>query len=57
MMDNMYTRIDPGGNIKVDKEKSAERIDGAVAIVIALDRAIPNEGLTDSVYNKRGINY
>ena len=26
MMDNMYKRIDPAGNIKVDKEKSTEQI-------------------------------
>ena len=55
MMDNVYTIIDPAGNIKMDKKKSAERIDGAVAIVMALDRAIRNEGPTDSVYNERGI--
>ena len=55
MMDNVYTRIDPAGNIKVDKEKSTERIDGAVSTVMALDRAIRNEGSTDSVYNERGI--
>ena len=55
MMDNVYTIIDPAGNIKMDKKKSAERINGAVAIVMALDRAIRNEGSTDSVYNERGI--
>ena len=55
MMDNMYTRIDQAGNIKVDKKKSTELIEGAVAMVMALDRAIRNEGSTDSVYNKRGI--
>lgn len=55
MMDNVYTIIDPAGNIKMDKKKSAERIDGAVAIVMALDRAIRNKGPTDSVYNERGI--
>ena len=55
MMNNVYTRTDPEGNIKVDKEKSTDQIDGAVATVMALDRAIRNEGSTDSVYNKRGI--
>ena len=43
MMDNVYVRTDPAGNIKMDKEKSTERIDGAVATVMALDRAIRNE--------------
>ena len=55
MTDNVYVRTDPAGNIKMDKEKSTERIDGAVATVMALDRAIRNEGSTDSVYNERGI--
>ena len=55
MMDNVYVRTDPAGNIKMDKEKSTERIDGAVALVMALDRAIRNNGQTDSVYNNRGI--
>lgn len=55
MMDNVFVRTDPAGNIKMDKEKSTERIDGAVALVMALDRAIRNNGTTDSVYNDRGI--
>ncbi|MCR4443521.1 MAG: phage terminase family protein [Peptococcaceae bacterium] len=40
MMDNIFIRTDPAGNIKPDKEKSTERIDGAVALIMALDRAI-----------------
>lgn len=55
MMDNVFVRTDPAGNVKMDKEKSTERIDGAVALVMALDRAIRNQGTTDSVYNDRGI--
>ena len=30
MMDNVYVRQDPAGNIKMDKEKSTEKIDAAV---------------------------
>ncbi len=55
MMDNVYVRTDPAGNIKMDKEKSTERIDGAVATVMALDRAIRNAANAASVYNERGI--
>jgi phage terminase large subunit-like protein len=33
-MDNIFVRTDPAGNIKPDKEKSTERIDGAVATII-----------------------
>ncbi len=56
MMDNIFIRTDPAGNIKPDKEKSTEKIDGAVATIMALDRAI--RGGTEngaSVYDSRGI--
>ncbi|NLN45518.1 MAG: terminase large subunit, partial [Clostridiaceae bacterium] len=56
MMDNIFVRTDPAGNIKPDKEKSTERIDGAVATIMALDRAIRNGGTTnESVYSERGL--
>lgn len=55
MMDNVYVRQDPAGNIKMDKSKSTEKIDGAVATVMALDRAIRNQGSGGSVYDDRGI--
>lgn len=55
MMDNIFVRTDPAGNIKPDKEKSTEKIDGAVATVMALDRAIRNDGNSGSVYDDRGI--
>ena len=55
MMDNIFVRTDPAGNIKPDKEKSTEKIDGAVATVMALDRAIRNGSDTGSVYDNRGI--
>ncbi|MFT5873887.1 MAG: phage terminase large subunit-like protein [Clostridium sp.] len=54
MMDNIYVKTDPAGNIKPDKEKSTEKIDGAVALIMALDRAIRNENKS-SVYDGRGI--
>ena len=40
MMDNIFIKTDPAGNIKPDKEKSTEKIDGVVATIMALDRAI-----------------
>lgn len=55
MMDNIFVRTDPAGNIKPDKEKSTEKIDGAVATVMALDRAIRNGQNSGSVYDSRGI--
>lgn len=56
MMDNIFIRTDPAGNIKADKEKSTEKIDGAVATIMALDRAIQCGNVsTESVYDERGI--
>ena len=55
MMDNIFVRTDPAGNIKPDKEKSTERIDGAVATIMALDRALRNGVRNGSVYDDRGI--
>ena len=55
-MDNIFIRTDPAGNIKADKEKSTEKIDGAVATIMALDRAIRcGNDTSESVYNDRGI--
>ena len=48
-------RTDPAGNLKLDKEKSTEKIDGAVALVMALDRAMKNQNDGESVYNDRGL--
>ena len=43
-------------NIKADKEKSTEKIDGAVATIMALDRAIRGGNvMSASVYDERGI--
>ena len=42
-MDNAFVRTDPAGNLKIDKEKSTEKVDGAVALVMALDRAMKNQ--------------
>ena len=54
MMDNIFIRRDPAGNIKPDKEKSTEKIDGAVAMIMALDRAIRCGCVSDeSVYDSR----
>ncbi len=54
-IDNIHVRTDPAGNIKIDKEKSTEKVDGAVALVMALDRAMKNQN-GGSVYDTdRGL--
>ena len=56
MIDNVYVKTDEAENIKFDKAKSTERIDGAVALVMALDRAVRcGNRDTESVYDDRGI--
>lgn len=42
MADNLAVRTDPNGNVMPDKKKSTEKIDGMVALIIALQRAIAN---------------
>ena len=55
-MDNIFIRTDPAGNIKADKEKSTEKIDGAIATIMGLDRAIRcGNDNTASVYDDRGL--
>ncbi|GIK15010.1 MAG: hypothetical protein BroJett002_37170 [Candidatus Brocadia sinica] len=54
MADNMAVKTDPAGNIKPDKEKSTQRIDGIVALIMALDRASRNINV-GSVYEERGL--
>lgn len=54
MADNVVVSIDPAGNLKPNKAKSREKIDGVVAGIMALDRAIRHEG-GGSVYEERGI--
>ena len=55
-MDNAVVQTDAAGNIKLSKEKAVEKIDAAVALIMALDRAIRNENTqTESVYDNRGL--
>ena len=55
MAGNVFMHQDPAGNIKPDKEKSTEKIDGIVATIMALDRCIRNKIDDSSVYDSRGI--
>lgn len=55
MAGNVVVDTDPAGNIKVTKAKSKEKIDGIVAAIMALDRAVRHEGESKSVYDTRGL--
>ena len=55
-MDNIVIQTDPAGNIKISKAKATEKVDLAVALVMALDRAVRNEITAgESVYENRGL--
>ena len=54
-IDNIIVRQDPSGNIKIDKAKSTEKVDGAVALVMGLSRALLNGAGQASVYDSRGL--
>ena len=54
MMDNVVARVDPAANVKPDKAKSRDKIDGVVALIMALDLALRHPE-KKSVYGKRGM--
>ena len=54
MMENVHIEMDAAGNIKPNKKKSREKIDGVVATVMALARAIAQEDHS-SAYDKHGL--
>ena len=51
--DNLVVRQDPAGNVKPDKQKSTEKIDGVVAMIMGLDRALRAQ-TTHSIYELGG---
>jgi len=54
--DNLVVRMDPAGNLKPDKEKSTQKIDGMVALIMAIDRASRHSNLIDtSIYETQGL--
>jgi phage terminase large subunit-like protein len=49
-----WAETDAADSRKPSKKKSVERIEGIVALIMALDRASP-QGQCTSVYDKRGM--
>jgi phage terminase large subunit-like protein len=56
MASNIAGKGDPAGNIKPDREKSGDKIDGMVALIMAIDQII-RSGMAKSVYDERGPLY
>jgi phage terminase large subunit-like protein len=57
MANNLVVKQDEAGNVKPDKAHSSEKIDGIVALVMGLDRAMRHEAAPapPSVYEERGV--
>ncbi len=54
MADNVVVDMDSQNNVKPNKKKSREKIDGMSALVMAIDRNMRHE-ISESIYEKRGI--
>lgn len=52
---NCVVRRDPAGNLKPDKDKSADKIDPVVSAIMALGRCMVREKTGPSVYEQRGV--
>lgn len=55
MADNVTAKSDPAGNVKPDKGKSTNKIDGIVAAIMGLARMTANASDGRSVYEDRGV--
>ncbi len=54
MVSNVMIKQDPAGNVKIDKSKSTDKVDGVVALAMAHARAVLNQNNV-SVYESRGV--
>lgn len=55
MVDNLAVAMDPAENVKPDKAKSHEKIDGFSALVNAVERTMRTEQPGSSVYEERDL--
>lgn len=53
--DNLVVATDPAGNLKPDKSKATQKIDGCVALIMALDRATRQAPIIKSRYETEGV--
>lgn len=52
---HMAVETDPAGNVKPSKRRAADKIDGFVAAIMALDRATRHQPAVPSAYEDRGV--
>jgi phage terminase large subunit-like protein len=55
MMSNVVCRTDQKDNVMPNKERAENKIDGAIALIMGLGRAMTGEGSTESVYEEREV--
>lgn len=52
---NISIKMDPAANIKIDKQKSSERVDGMVSLVMAIGEKMDKHNDSGSVYDERDV--
>ena len=55
MCSNLAMKTDPAGNIKMDKSKSSEKIDGMISLVMALGSYMNGNTTEENPYDDRGF--
>lgn len=55
MMSSTAVDVDAAGNIKPNKQKSTDRIDGIIAIIMGIGRLLAEPQAAESVYETRGL--
>ena len=55
MNGNVQLARDPAGNIKIDKAKARNKVDGMVALVMAIGQFMGQEAEAGSIYDSRGL--
>lgn len=55
MISNVQIKMDEAENIKIDKKKSTEKVDGIVSLVMSIGELLTDEAPGQSVYSDRGL--
>ena len=55
MIANTVVQEDAAANKKPDKKRSSEKIDGTVAMIMGVGRAVTKAGPQPSIYSTRGL--
>jgi len=55
MISNVQIKMDEAENIKIDKKRSTEKVDGIVSLVMSIGELLTDEAPGQSVYSDRGL--